>query len=135
MYLWSTPTAFQTTLETVKRASRQVSRFWILVSELSNRSLVFGESDVGSDIRISNRSRLKIYIFKWVASAITNWPNRATSMNAQTSLLLLQALLEERRRYCFVLDRICFTVHSDASHYNRVCNQQGQLLGQETLYG
>ena len=33
----------------MKPASRQVSRFRILVSELSNRSLGFGESDVESD--------------------------------------------------------------------------------------
>ena len=46
----------KTTLETVKPALRQVSRFQILVSELSNKLLGFGESDVESDIQISNRS-------------------------------------------------------------------------------
>ena len=41
----------------MKPALRQVSRFWILVSESSNRLLVFSETDVKSDIPISNRSR------------------------------------------------------------------------------
>ena len=39
---------------------KQVLRFLILVSVLSNRSPGFGEFDVESDIRISNRSRLHI---------------------------------------------------------------------------
>ena len=35
-------------------------RFWILVSELSNRLLGFGESEIESDIQISNRSHPNI---------------------------------------------------------------------------
>ena len=40
----------------MKPAWRQVSWFWILVSELSNQSLGFGKSDVESNILIFNRS-------------------------------------------------------------------------------
>ena len=43
------------------RPSRPVLRFPILVSELSKRSLGFGEFDVESDIRISNRSNPKMF--------------------------------------------------------------------------
>ena len=46
-----------TTLETVKLASRQVSWFQIIVSELSNHAFGFSKSHVESDFRISNRSR------------------------------------------------------------------------------
>ena len=47
---------------TVKPASRQCSRFQISVSKSSNRSLGFGEFDVESDIRISNRSRPPLHL-------------------------------------------------------------------------
>ena len=55
--------------ETCEAASRLVSRFRIMVSEFSNRSLGFGEcpeSDVEFDIRISNRSRPKLVVTKEV---------------------------------------------------------------------
>ena len=44
----------------MKLASSQISRVRISVSELSNRSVGFCESDVESDIQISNRSRPKL---------------------------------------------------------------------------